>query len=372
MDDWPLAVTILADVRDYFEKGVHPMVWAALGVAAWHVITPVLNVLWVFGASVRETGLVLYFFGFTCVDRYMSAIRSSRVPGLEASEYAWAALSLLVVVPIAVLREHEQLFGMVGEMWHAWCVAIHQTVFLFLPDAGQLMLQAARRYACALGEAAVAMAGRVSDGVYGVYVQIALCVSVVAHAPRIAYDVLEGLLHGSTGVAVVLGVWNAWCGFSLVTTRVSGVLLLCGLYSHLVRRCHGRVPTKAPKKVARSGLGALRERKDARERAEKASLNKLRGVRRRSAVVPSKPVTNGPEVAVVVDEADGQGPTCPATATSEDKGEAGRGRQPEVGESCHGSRLRPQLTAFLTMLEGALEQEEARLQEEQGQDGLAY
>ena len=69
--------------------------------------------------------------------RTFSRPSNNHVASMSSPSYAWSALSLLFVVPIAVLKDEAEAFGMLWAVWKTWFVAFHHTLFLFGPIHGR-------------------------------------------------------------------------------------------------------------------------------------------------------------------------------------------------------------------------------------------
>jgi hypothetical protein len=209
--------------------------------------------------------------------------------------------------------------------------------------------------------------------VYGLYLAVLLVLAIVVHAPQIAYDVLAGVLHGPTGVAMVLGMWNVWCGFSPFTTRASALVLLCGVYSHLMRLFQATLVSNPPKRVAKTGFEALKERRAERERAESACISRLKRPYPPTAdeQPPQEQQETEPRREPAVE------PDDPRLAHDgnpvSDEG-VDRGRQHEVGETCHGPSSTGRLNYLLQAVNDVLREEERRRQDqaERGLCGQAF
>ncbi|OWY93395.1 hypothetical protein PHMEG_00037226 [Phytophthora megakarya] len=264
----------------------HPATWIVLGISTWVLTTPVRSVAWVVLDSLRLCIYACGLFYYFCGDRYLTAVRSEQMATLSSPDYAWAAISLLFLVPIAVLEDHEAEFGSFGRKWSKLCDATHHTLFEFLPDTLQSSWNATVRYGQAFGEAWMYVAYRASDGCYGGYIGVTFVAAGLVHGPRVLYDVLEGLLHGPVGVAVALTVWCVWYEFDTVILRVSLAVLACGLYSRLLRSFEVRVLTGTPTCVMNAGVQGMQQRVSVREKEEAAIIGRLRGVTMDS--VPAK------------------------------------------------------------------------------------
>ncbi|OWY98561.1 hypothetical protein PHMEG_00030645 [Phytophthora megakarya] len=322
---------------------VHPVAWAVLGVSTWVLTTPIRSVVWILLESFWSSAVAVGFFFYTCVDRYFTVIQSERMTALSSTDYAWSAVALSFVIPIAVLEDYQDQFGIFGCMWRMWCMASHHTIFIFCPNAAESFWGAVWRYGAAFARASVYVGHRVCDVVYGAYVFGLLVASVVAHGPRILYDVLEGLLHGSTGVMVALLIWNTWQEFSFEALVLSACVMVCGLYSRLLKSYAVPVSTGAPKRVINKGLSSMKERVKTRTKEEQASLDRLRGrsgqvQRADKSVTPvnGSSTTDEPElITVTIDQG------VPDTAPPALQKQPCRcwGQQREVGENCPESAL---------------------------------
>ncbi|ETN24885.1 hypothetical protein PPTG_01058 [Phytophthora nicotianae INRA-310] len=73
------------------------------GIIVWVVTTPLRNVSWAFLDSVVDSGRAIYFFVYTCGDRYLEAARNGNALALPPLECACSLISLAFLIPIAVL-----------------------------------------------------------------------------------------------------------------------------------------------------------------------------------------------------------------------------------------------------------------------------
>ncbi|ETP27681.1 hypothetical protein F442_23043, partial [Phytophthora nicotianae P10297] len=89
---------------------------AVAGIVVWQVTTLLRNVSWAFLDSVVDNGRAVYFFAYTCCDRYLEAARNANALALPPLEYACALISLAFLIPIAVLQNYEARFGITGRL----------------------------------------------------------------------------------------------------------------------------------------------------------------------------------------------------------------------------------------------------------------
>lgn len=152
-------------------------------------------------------------------------------------------------------------------------MVFYHTLCVFAPDAAQATWHAIRRYGLAIYEAFWAMGGRIGDVADGIYVFVVLVVALVLYLPRVAYDVLEGVLHGWVDVAIAMLLWSAWGAFSPACLDAIVAVVVCGLYSRLMQRYESRLKQPTPKKVVNAGISSMPARMDAREREERDSVS---------------------------------------------------------------------------------------------------
>ncbi|ETP09540.1 hypothetical protein F441_14592, partial [Phytophthora nicotianae CJ01A1] len=89
---------------------------AVAGIVVWVVTTPLRNVSWAFLDNVVDNSRAVYFFAYTCGDRYLEAARKANALSLPPLEYACALISLAFPIPIAVLQDYEARFGITGRL----------------------------------------------------------------------------------------------------------------------------------------------------------------------------------------------------------------------------------------------------------------
>ncbi|ETO58381.1 hypothetical protein F444_23243 [Phytophthora nicotianae P1976] len=279
---------------------------AVAGIVVWVVTTPLRNVSWAFLDSVVDCGSAVYFFAYSCGDRYLEAARNANALALPSLEYACALISLAFLIPIAVLQDYESRFGITGRLCLRWCEAFHHSCCLFVPDAVQLLWVSTCRYARATGEATVAVIERTGDFLMGVYLAVSLLLSMLVYLPRLVYESVEGVLRGPLGVVLAVFVVDVYFEKTGSGSNV------------------------------KQGWDGLAGRIGRREEREHASLKRLRGVQRKgtptetpAASVKSDGTPTGgvPEVA------------ADRTVRPASDGSARRGRRESVGENCHGLQL---------------------------------
>ncbi|KAG3234884.1 hypothetical protein PI124_g20065 [Phytophthora idaei] len=160
---------------------------AVAGIVVWVITTPLRNVSLVFLDSVPDGGYAVYFFWYTCGDHYLGAARSAQALALPLVYYACALVTLAFLIPIAVLRDCETRFGITGRLCLKWCEAFHHSCCLFVPDATQLLWVSSCKYARATGEAVVAVIDRTGDFVVGAYLLAPLLLSILIYLPRLVH-----------------------------------------------------------------------------------------------------------------------------------------------------------------------------------------
>ncbi|ETI47741.1 hypothetical protein F443_08101 [Phytophthora nicotianae P1569] len=311
---------------------------AVAGIVVWVVTTPLRNVSWAFLDSVVDCGSAVYFFAYSCGDRYLEAARNANALALPSLEYACALISLAFLIPIAVLQDYESRFGITGRLCLRWCEAFHHSCCLFVPDAVQLLWVSTCRYARATGEATVAVIERTGDFLMGVYLAVTLLLSMLVYLPRLVYESVEGVLRGPLGVVLAVFVVDVYFEFILESCYWSAAVLVVGCYSHGLHyywACRPYRKTGSGSNV-KQGWDGLAGRIGRREERERASLKRLRGVQRKgtptetpAASVKSDGTPTGgvPEVA------------ADRTVRPASDGSARRGRRESVGENCHGLQL---------------------------------
>ncbi|ETP46588.1 hypothetical protein F442_07186 [Phytophthora nicotianae P10297] len=288
---------------------------AVAGVVVWVVTTPLRNVSWAFLDIVVDNGRAVYFFAYTCGDRYLEAARNANGLALPPLENACALVSLTFLIPIAVLQDYEARFGITGWLCLRWCEAFHHSCCLFVPDAVQLLWVSTCKYARATGEATVAVIERTGDFLMGIYLAASLLLSLLVYLPRLVYESVEGVLGGPLGVVLVVFMVDVYFEFA------RGKLLLekTGLESNV-----------------KQGWNGLAGRIGRREERERASLERLRGTQQKGT--PTETQAEGAKP-------DGT-PKCGVPEVITDKtvrpaveGTTRRGRRGSVGENCHGLQL---------------------------------
>ncbi|ETL77993.1 hypothetical protein L917_21133 [Phytophthora nicotianae] len=176
------------------------------GIIVWVVTTPLRNVSSAFLDSVVDSGRAVYFFAYTCGDRYLEAARNANALALPPLEYACALISLAFLVFITVLQDYESRFGITGRLCLRWCEAFHHSCCLFVPDAVQLLWVSTCKYARATGEATVAVIERTGDFLTGVYLAVTLLLTMLVYLPRLMFERVEGVLGGPIGVILAMFV----------------------------------------------------------------------------------------------------------------------------------------------------------------------
>ncbi|KAG3241341.1 hypothetical protein PI124_g13780 [Phytophthora idaei] len=318
---------------------------AVAGIVVWVITTPLRNVSWALLASVSDGGHAVYFFWYTCGDRYLGAARSAQALALPPVDYACALVTLAFLIPIAVLRDYETRFGITGRLCLKWCEAFHHSCCLFVPDATQLLWVSSCKYARATGEAVVAVLDRTGDFIVGAYLLASLLLSILIYLPRLVYESVEGVLCGWMGVGLIVLIVDVYLDFTIACCYWNTTVLLVGCYSHLMQ-CYEKSHLSAaskPGQAARRGWGELAGRIGRREERERASVERLRGTREDGTSAGEKiasPASVGthPER---VPAATAEGTVRPAADDA-----TRRGRRASVGENCHG----PQLDGGLAIL----------------------
>ncbi|OWZ22336.1 hypothetical protein PHMEG_0002961 [Phytophthora megakarya] len=234
-------------VQVFFSGDVHPITWAVLGVSTWILTTPIRIVVWILLERFWSSAVAVGFFFYTCVHRCFTAIQSERMTALSLQDYAWSAVGLSFVIPIAVLEDYQDRFGIFSCMWRMWYWR-RITQFSFS------VLMQLNRFGELRGNIALHLGASVYVGHR--YEMSYMVASVVAHGPRIVYDVLQGLLHDSTGVMFALLIWNTWQDFSLEALVLSACVMVCGLHSRRLKCYAVPVSADAPKRVTNKDLSS--------------------------------------------------------------------------------------------------------------------
>ncbi|ETO58394.1 hypothetical protein F444_23228 [Phytophthora nicotianae P1976] len=311
---------------------------AVAGIVVWVVTTPLRNVSWAFLDSVADNGRAVYFFTYTCGDRYLEAARNANALALPPLEYACALISLAFLIPIAVLQDYEARFGITGRLCLRWCEAFHHSCCLFVPDAVQLLWVSTGKYARATGEATVAVIERTGDFLMGIYLAASLLLSLLVYLPRLVYESVEGVLGGPLGVVLAVFMVEVYFEFARESCYWSVSVLVTGCYTHGLRYYWTCRPCRKTGlgSNAKQGWNGLTRRIGRREERERASLERLRGTPKKGT--PTKIQDGGAKP-------DGT-PTCgvPEVIAGETvqpavEGTTRRGRRGSVGENCHGLQL---------------------------------
>ncbi|ETP28162.1 hypothetical protein F442_22551 [Phytophthora nicotianae P10297] len=256
---------------------------AVVGIVVWVVTTPLRNVSWVFLDSVVDNGRAVYFFAYTCCDRYLEAARNANALALPPLEYVCALISLAFLIPIAVLQDYEARFGITGRLWLRWCEAFHHSCCLFVPDAVQLLWVSTCKYARATGEAMVAVIERTDDFLMGIYLAASLLLSLLVYLPRLVYESVEGVLGGPLGFVLVVFMVDVYFEFARESCYWSVTVLVVGCYSHGLRYYWACRPCRRAGlgSNAKQGWDGLAGRVGRREERERASLERLRGTQKK-------------------------------------------------------------------------------------------
>ncbi|ETK73398.1 hypothetical protein L915_19667 [Phytophthora nicotianae] len=325
---------------------------AIAGIVMWVVTTPLRNVSWAFLDSAVESGLAVYFFAYTCGDRYLEAARNANTLALPPLEYACALVSLAFLIPIAVLQDYESRFGITGRLCLRWCEAFHHSCCLFVPDAVQLLWGSTCRYVRATAEAMVAMVERAGDFLMGVYLAVSLLSSLMIYLPRLVYESVEGVLGGPIGMILAVFVVDVYFEFAMESYYWSVAVLAMGCYSHGLHyywACRPNRTTGLRSNAKREwdGLAGRMERHEERERANLARLRgvQIEGTPTRTRVASAISAGTPTETRAAGVTPDGT-PTDGVPDVAADKtvrpslgGAARRGRRGSVGENCHGLQL---------------------------------
>ncbi|KAG3088112.1 hypothetical protein PI125_g18445 [Phytophthora idaei] len=152
---------------------------AVAGIVVWVITPPIRNVSWAFLDSVSDGGHAVYFYWYTCSNRYLGAAQSAGALALPPVEYACALVALAFLIPIAVLRDCKVHFGNTGRLCLKWCEAFHHSCCLFVPDAIQLLWVSSCKYARATCEAVVVVIDRTGDFIVGAYLLASLLLSIL-------------------------------------------------------------------------------------------------------------------------------------------------------------------------------------------------
>ncbi|ETO82748.1 hypothetical protein F444_03150 [Phytophthora nicotianae P1976] len=311
---------------------------AVAGIMVWVVTTPLRNVSWAFLDNAVDNGRAVYFFTYTCGDRYLEAARNANALSLPPLEYACALISLAFLIPIAVLQDYEARFGITGRFCLRWCEAFHHSCCLFIPDAVQLLWVSTCKYARATGEATVAVIERTGDFLMGIYLAASLLLSLLVYLPRLVYESVEGVLGGPLGVVLVMLMVDVYLEFARGSCYWSVLVLVVGCYSHGLRyywMCRPCRRTGLGSK-AKQGWNGLTGRIGRREERERASLERLRGTHKKGTSTETQDGGTTPEGTPT-----GGVPEVVAGGTVRQavEGTTRRGRRGSVGENCHGLQL---------------------------------
>jgi hypothetical protein len=339
---WALGADVLRFLTDL---NVPAPAWAVTGILIWVAAQPFRNVGWVFLERAFGSLGTVWFFVQTCSERFRQAVENPLTQAMSPAGYAWGLVGLSFHVPIAVLEEYESRFGSVGKLCLKWTDAYHYTACVFSPD----VLQTSWSWSCmgAKGyvDASKAAAGRTGDFVFGIYLLITLAILLVVYVPCIPYDLLEGVLQGWKGVALVLLAWNCWFGFESCGLCVSAVIVGLGLYNHLMRLLDARL-SKArvmPNQVADRGWSRLRARMEARGEIERSDVERLERAmltppaeETEKELAPDHRADSVPVACAVNPEDEVTVAASGDRPVSDDGEEARRGRRVTVGENCHG------------------------------------
>ncbi|KAG3131405.1 hypothetical protein C6341_g23353 [Phytophthora cactorum] len=225
---------------------------------------------------------------------------------LSPEAYACGMLAMVFIGPISVLREYEQRFGAGGRMLCMWWMAWYHTVCMLMTDAVQETWRA-------------------------------------THPPKLGYDVLEGVHMVERSGHSVPSIERL-----VLVLEDDGYLLGCGDRMWLLQSAvhhHGRrlAGTKSTA-VAGTGFTSMQGRVKARKKNEQDLVTRLRratntGTRlTREERVAEGDVQRTQNTAIDGDYLDNSRPSPDIQAGG------CRGRQPEVGKSCHGLRWDSQLT----------------------------
>ncbi|KAG2790220.1 hypothetical protein PC129_g11581 [Phytophthora cactorum] len=308
---------------------------AVAGIFVWVITTPLRNVSWAFLGSVPDGGHAVYFFWYTCGDHYLGAARSPQALALPPVDYACALVTLAFLIPIAVLRDYETR---TGRLCLKWCEAFHHSCCLFVPDAIQLLWVSSCKYARATGEAVVAVIDRTGDFIVGTYLLASLLLSILIYLPRLVYESVEGVLCGWMGVGLIVLIVDVYLDFTIACCYWNAAVLLVGCYSHLMQcyeKSHSSVASK-PGQATRRGWEGLAGCIGRREERERASVDRLRGMREDGTSAEAK-IASPASVGMHQDRvpaATAEGTVRPAADDA-----ARRGRRASVGENCHGPQL---------------------------------
>jgi len=106
-------------------------------------------------------------------------------------------------------------------------------------------------------EASKTTTSTVGDVAFGVYLVVALLISLTIFVPRVLHDLLDGVFRGGKSAMSVLLAWNGWCGLVDRGVNVAAVILVLSCYRRL-RRLHGVGPDMMPNQVADQGWNELK------------------------------------------------------------------------------------------------------------------
>ncbi|KAG6942998.1 hypothetical protein JG688_00017828 [Phytophthora aleatoria] len=203
------------------------LVAGAVCIGAWVLTTPFRDVVWVYLVEVLRV---------ICLHGSMWAVFLSRYQEVHQE-------GALRQMRVRVRDSRTEDFGCYGEMARTWWFALHATLYVYMPD---LLI-------------------RTSASTAKNYDAFLDATAATIHIPMAAYDLLEFVLQGGLGVAVVVLVLN-----------LLNVYLEWTEYGLLIVDLDGRLEMLSPGSVLTDTRSSVKSSATARKHQECASLHRLR------------------------------------------------------------------------------------------------
>ncbi|KAG6612669.1 uncharacterized protein IUM83_03310 [Phytophthora cinnamomi] len=250
-------------------------------VFAWVISTPLRNVGWAFGAQVWRVACLNGSLWNACLCQYNAVLLNREVRELRGAAYVYTIWGALFAVPVRVLEDEEEHYGVYGRTLHKWWFAAYSTFYAYLPDLGLSTALSVACYAKATHAAAAQSRGRAFEGLHVAWLVTKFVLSLAFFAPMAAFDLLESALLGAVGVTIALITLNAanyvldWTPYGPpATVRI----VTAGVVTHIWRSFDDQKDTDefSPTGIIIRGLKDMRARAAERERSETESLQRLR------------------------------------------------------------------------------------------------
>ncbi|KAG3145916.1 hypothetical protein PI126_g13543 [Phytophthora idaei] len=215
------------------------------------------------------------------LSRYQEVLQEGELRQMCGPTYAFALWNVVFAVPVRVLDSRAEDFGRYGEMARTWWFALHATLCVYVPDLLIRTSASTAKYYDASLDATAATWARFCEGVrlvlWGLYLTVALGI----HTPMAAYDLLEFVLQGGFGVAVVmlvLNLLNSYLEWTEYGLGISGCVFVIGLGTHVWRLgdLDGRLEKLSPGSVLTDARASVKSSAKARKHQEGTSLRRLR------------------------------------------------------------------------------------------------